>query len=130
MRKMKDRWNDQQAEMKRILDKYGIEYPACGADVGLGWTPIVEEALEEMVEAGWDKQLDQIKQKFCELRIYASRCNKNGEIVDAVSKAINVAAKKASIACEDCGAPHGLEVPRSGSALCPACRENRNQEKA
>lgn len=124
-----ERWDAQRVEMERILAKHNIAWPECGAEVGFGWLPIVEEAIDKMVSVGWNKQLDQVKQKFCQLRIYASRCDTDGAIVDEISMFINQAEAKANVACEDCGKPHGLQVPRSGSALCEICREHRNQEK-
>ena len=105
----------QRQKVEALLKPRGIEYPECGFHVGDGWLPIVEEALDKMIAAGWDKQLDQVKQKFCGLRIYT------GIASDEVRKIIAKAEAKANIACEHCGQPHGLEIPRGGIALCPAC---------
>jgi hypothetical protein len=58
------------AESERILRRFDIPNPRCGFSVGLGWMPMVERALEKMVAAGWNKELAQVKQKFCQLRIY------------------------------------------------------------
>lgn len=60
----------QRVEADRILNRFGISRPPCGFGIGLGWMRVVENALEEMINAGWDKDLHQVKQKFCQLRIY------------------------------------------------------------
>jgi len=58
------------AEANRIMARFDIKDCRCGFGLGLGWMPTVERAFEKMVAAGWDKDLQQVKQKFCGLRIY------------------------------------------------------------
>lgn len=65
-----DKWEIERAEADRIMKELGIKHPRCGFGVGLGWMPVVEECLKKMVALGWDKDLHQVKQKFCGLRIY------------------------------------------------------------
>lgn len=108
-------------EMERLLEELGIHHPRCGAYVGAGWFPIVERALRAMVDAGWDRELHQIKQKFCGLRIYV------GATSDEVDAIIDEADRLCSAACEECGEPHGLETPRYGIALCRDCAEREGR---
>lgn len=65
-----DHWEDTRAEGKNVLERLGIDNPRCGFGIAMGWMPTVERALEKMIAAGWDKDLHQVKQKFCGLRIY------------------------------------------------------------
>lgn len=100
-----------------ILAKHGIARPECGFCVGHGWLPIVDRALGDMIAAGWDKTLFQVKQKLCGLRIYIGPASR------AVRAIIERAEHEAARACEKCGKPHGGPVyPRFGRALCEACK--------
>jgi len=63
-------WDTCRAEGQRVMDRFGIAPPRCGFGIGLGWIASVERAFEKMVAAGWNKDLHQVKQKFCGLRIY------------------------------------------------------------
>lgn len=38
--------------------------------VGDGWIPLVQNLIEEAIEAGWNKQICQVKEKFGGLRFY------------------------------------------------------------
>lgn len=115
--KLLEKWALFKAKVTADLSSLGIEYPECGFNIGDGWYPIVLDALKEMVEAGWDKNLHQVKQKFCRLVIYI------GDTNDEIKEIINNAVKLCDSVCEDCGNPHGLEVPRNGTALCDKCEK-------
>jgi hypothetical protein len=111
-------WDKCRIERKRILDDLEIAEPVCGFYCGLGWMPIVENALKKMIAAGWNKDLYQVKQKFCGLRIYiGSPWDNEGAVNDIIKEAES----KAAEACESCGKPHGLEIPRAGQAMCEEC---------
>lgn len=66
----RERMDKSSAEEKRVLGRFGIARPRCGFSCNAGWLPTVERALEKMVAVGWDRDLHQVKQKFCGLRIY------------------------------------------------------------
>lgn len=108
-----------------LLKKHGIGVPSdpprsvCQFfEVGLGWIPIVDEAFGKMIAAGWDpRNLAQVKQKFCELVVYA------GPLNDGARAALDEARRRAAVSCEDCGRPHALRVPRIGRALCDECEK-------
>lgn len=63
-------WDETRKRIDVMLDGYGIKKVRCGVSIGPGWLPVVHKALGQMIEAGWDKELHQVKQKFCQLRIY------------------------------------------------------------
>lgn len=63
-------YNRRKDKAQRVMDRFGIGRPRCGFSIGEGWIPPVERAFEKMIAAGWDGKLSQVKQKFCQLRIY------------------------------------------------------------
>lgn len=114
-------WNESRKAAQVILDKYQIEIPPIGFHIGLGWIPIVDQALEEMISAGWNKDLVQVKQKLCGLRIYI------GSASDAVHAIVQKAEQKAGKVCEVCGVNHGHDYYINGSfgmALCETCKKD------
>lgn len=100
-----------------MLDRLNVKTPACGFDIELGWFPIVERAIKKMIGVGWDRQLSQVKQKFCQLRIYLV-----GEVPDEVAKVIADAATEADGTCELCGKEREGRGSAMGMALCALCK--------
>lgn len=99
------------------LAAMGIEWPRCGFWVDEGWRPLVMQALRELIDAGWDKRLEQVKQKFCELRIYL------GAPADAKLREIVGRACAASHdICEGCGKEREEKGMGWGRAYCNACQ--------
>lgn len=109
----------EQKRVKEDLAALGIEYPPCGFYIGEGWYAPVMAALAMMILAGWDRRLAQVKQKFGGLRLYIE------EASDEVNEIVCVTEELCNTLCENCGAPHGLTIPLSGSALCPKCSSER-----
>jgi hypothetical protein len=58
--------------LRPLLDKYQIPEPEIGSDCRPEWVPYLDKMFAELIAAGWDRQLGQIKQKFSECRIYLS----------------------------------------------------------
>lgn len=106
-------------EIDALLKKHGIEYPPCGAWVGKGWIPILDQMFEELKTLGPLPKVDQIKQKFCELRVYLSSATERQ--YQTVDKWCALADRS----CEHCGRAHGLQTPMSGMALCEDCRKEQ-----
>lgn len=101
------------------LERLGIDAPPSGFDIGPGWLPIVEYALEEMVAAGWDKRLGQVKQKFCRLCIYL-----DGATNEGIESIIAEAEVEADATCERCGKEREGRGSATGMALCSRCKED------
>lgn len=101
--------------------------------VGLGWLPVVRKCFEAMIAAGWNRELEQIKQKFCQLRIYISQpteivqdgkfvLDENGKItLTELGKLIYLAVNECDKLCEVCGCEREKKGVRSGWALCNEC---------
>lgn len=101
------------------LQKHGIAHPVCGADVGDGWVPLIDELIQELIALGWDKDCQQIKEKFGGLRFYI------GSGTDAIWDAIVRAEERSYEVCEDCGAPGTVRKGGWWKTRCDACHESR-----
>ncbi len=118
--KRRQSWAARAKRVDEFLTSRGIEPVPCGFYVGAGWQQVVEDALDRMIAVGWNKELDQVKSKFCSLRIYI------GKASDDVFAIIDETTALCDTMCEECGKPHELIVPRSGTALCETCKEGEN----
>jgi len=98
---------------------------ACGYDeelalasVGRGWSGLVREGLAVVEGVGY---LDQVKEKYGELCLYASTLpNTSDEESDAMWSALNAIEQRSADICEQCGEP-GQLVVRGGwyRTACP-----------
>lgn len=64
---------------------------------GDGWLQLIHDLIEELLAAGWDKHITQIKEKFGGLRFYIGSGTE--EIFDIISKYENLSYET----CEVCG---------------------------
>ena len=67
--------------------------------VGKGWFSLVSQMFDELLIAGWDKHLSQIKEKFGALRVYVSDSNPE------IQKIIRKYEELSVTICEHCGKP-------------------------
>jgi len=65
--------------------------------VGDGWLQLIHDLIEELIAAGWDTQVCQVKEKFGGLRFYIN--TGSDEIFDIISKY----EEKSYKTCEVCG---------------------------
>ena len=70
--------------------------------IGPGWYQLVYDLMNELLEAGWDRHIKQIKEKFGGLRFYIGSGNE--KIWDIISKY----EKLSYTICEECGEPGEL----------------------
>ena len=70
MKETQDKWERMRKRASDLCTEVGQEYPRSGFHVGDGWFPHVAKALREIAKVGVPWQLAQVKQKFCQLRIY------------------------------------------------------------
>jgi hypothetical protein len=99
---------------QRIYDSWNKK-PILGVNVNVGWLPLVKTLIEELIEAGWNREVAQIKEKFGTLRFY---------IDDATDAQYEIIRKYENISgetCEVCGNPG---VIRGGSWLKCLCDEH------
>jgi len=111
-------WERCKDEANRILKTLEIDEPDCSFYVGLGWMPVVEDALKKMIAVGWDRDLHQVKQKFAGLCIYIGHNN------DEIRNIIAEAKLQCYSLCEVCGKTRERKGIRTGWALCNACEKD------
>lgn len=155
MEETEKKWERQHREQTEFLASIGQKYPPCGFSIGDGWKEPVFEALRKVAaiakEAGLEWELAQVKQKFCQLRIYidvetpgVTRENHNSETnpwlfeenhplhakYDEIHAAIGVAESACNVRCESCGGDTKGGAA-SGWKGCTACKaaEKREYEK-
>ena len=81
-------------------------------EINKGWYDIVKNLIEELIAAGWDKQICQVKEKFGGLRFYTN--SMSDECHKIVSKYENLSMET----CEVCGEKG---EPRGGGWITTLC---------
>ena len=81
------------------------------------WLQLIHDLIEELIEAGWNKEICQIKEKFGRLRFYTNECS--SEQRDIIDKYEIIA----SSTCEACGSTEDVELRGGGwlTTLCNKC---------
>lgn len=105
-----------------LLEKYGIKYPPCGFDVPSGWVKLVDRLIARLIVLGWDKDLQQVKEKFGGLRFYI------GSASVKVHRRINVAENRSFKICIVCGSSKDVRST-GGSWIEYACAKHRGETK-
>jgi hypothetical protein len=134
------RWN---VAPGRLGNRAGIAtYSGYAGYVRKGWIPILDRLAADLIVLGWDRTLDQVKQKFGGLRFYiGSRVvidihtgaalrtidlsTGKRAAAEAIAHRIAEATKESLTTCEECGAP-ARAAPVGGEhgwieTLCPRC---------
>jgi hypothetical protein len=111
------------SKIELLLEKYGIKYPPCGTGMGDGWLPLIEELIQKLIAVGWDKDLQQVKEKFGSLRFYI------GEENEEIHKLIEEYEEKSCKVCDQCGMPGQCGGKGWISTLCDQCRRADEIEK-
>ena len=147
------RWAKEREELTAFLKDLGLEYPDCGYHVGDGWLPHTKDAIRKMAaiakEAGLELSIGQVKQKFCQLRIYwhvetpgVTRENHDSATnpwlfeenhplhgkYEEIEAAAGEAARICDALCEDCPNPSTYTGPGSGTKLCQPCKDEWARE--
>ncbi len=104
----------------QLLEEFGIKYPRCGAHVPDGWFSLIRPLIEELIAAGWDKELDQIKEKFGGLRFYVGNTN------DVIRQIISRTEALSFKTCEVCGAEGKRRAGGWILTLCDKHAKDRN----
>jgi len=89
--------------------------------VGPGWYGLIKSLIEELINAGWDKQVCQIKEKFGGLRFYVNSAPK--EVHDIIYKYESISMKT----CEVCG--NLGEIQGNPRWLTCLCEEHKYKPK-
>lgn len=89
--------------LQNLLDKYEIAPTPCLSDLPEGWVGIVDELISDLIELGWDRDLQQVKEKFGGLRFSIGANDYNDEVWEAMSFRIRQAEAESIKTCEVCG---------------------------
>ena len=128
---MSDRYSalEEWVEKWQIKDGYksgDLPYSPGNGSVGLGWLPLLDKLAKELVDLGWNRTLDQVKEKFGGLRFYIGiNLDITSDVDSKIHECIYAAEQESYTTCEDCGAPGS---PRKSSwirTLCDACNDSR-----
>lgn len=83
--------------------------------VGEGWNELLKNLIDELLQLGWDKRINSIKEKFGGLRFYVQNPPVNGhDVIDRYEKL-------SYRICEKCGS---AGVLRTGKWLKTLCDEH------
>ena len=104
--------------IEELLIKYEIDYPPCGASCGEGWFSLIEKLFQDLIAAGWNRELFQLKEKFGSLRIYVNDAS------DSIYELIDKAENASSSICEVCGRQGGIQMVTKYwmKCVCESCR--------
>src|SRR6266540_3362653 len=100
------RWNVVASDMRDCAGPTNT-YSGSVGFVRPGWIPILDRLAENLVALGWDRTLEQVKQKFGGLRFYLGRRDPTPLSSDdraAISRRIDEATAESMRTCEGCGA--------------------------
>lgn len=93
------------------------------SDIGVGWHPLVDKLVANILEISPDTKFGQIKEKYGTLRVYCS------PEPDAVYKLISQAEQASESICEICGKP-GVNKPSGTGWWRTRCEEHREVKVA
>ena len=98
-----------------FLDRPNIVHNLCQCNDG--WLELIKNCIDECIEAGWDKEICQIKEKFGGLRFYINSAT--DEVFDIIKKYEELSYKT----CEFCGTTEnvGLHGDRWIKTVCEDC---------
>lgn len=98
-------------------DRPNITHNMC--ECNDGWLELIKNCIEECIEAGWNKEICQIKEKFGGLRFYINSANK--EVFDIISKYEKLSYET----CEWCGTTENVKIRKNGwwRTLCDKCNK-------
>lgn len=106
------------------IDKEALKKEAKDC-VGSGWSAIIDKLIDDLIELGWDGQLDQVKEKFGGLRFYT------GAGTHDIFQRIMEAEKESFKTCEHCGKNGTLMKNSNGwyRTLCEECGSGQTKIK-
>ena len=89
--------------------------------IGCGWYPLVQKLIQDLIDAGWNRRILQVKEKFGGLRFYT-----DGASIECYNL-IDKAEEESYKTCEECGSKEVVTTgPLEGGywirSLCHGCR--------
>lgn len=111
-----------------LLKKYDIATPRCGAWCGDGWVPLIESLIIDLIALGWNRKLDQVKEKFGSLRFYIDDSELSQATREVVYQRIAEAEDRSCSVCETCGEPGKIHGSYWLKTVCPGCSGKKQEQ--
>ena len=89
-------------------------------EIGSGWYGLIKNMIGEMIEAGWDKEVHQVKEKYGTLRFYT------GGATDKMYEIIREYERVSAVTCEVCGEVGQIRPGGWVATLCDTHYEQRS----
>ena len=89
-------------------------------ETGAGWYGLIKNMIGEMIEAGWDKEVHQVKEKYGTLRFYT------GGSTDKMYEIIREYERLSAVTCEVCGEVGQIRPGGWVATLCDTHYEQRS----
>ena len=89
-------------------------------EIGAGWYGLIKNMIGEMIEAGWDKEVHQVKEKYGTLRFYT------GGATDKMYEIIRQYERVSAVTCEVCGEVGQIRPGGWVATLCDTHYEQRS----
>jgi hypothetical protein len=105
-------------DTKTLLKKYGLAKPRSGWSPPRGWYNLLDSLINSLIEAGWDKNLLQCKEKFGGLRFYV------GPTTPEIHTIIAKYEQRSYDICSWCGTECRRQV--GFNVICQECEINCN----
>jgi hypothetical protein len=127
------RWNIAAGDKRDLADPM-TTYIGHAGWVRAGWIPLLDRLAEDLIALGWDRSLDQVKEKFGGLRFYIGTASPplSRDVRDRIHRRITWAEAESLRTCEQCGAPGRPTQPGGEGGvvetLCPQCFEPKDAE--
>lgn len=123
------RYIKKRVDSEQPIALFGIESPS-------GWDGILSKMLDSW-EASCKKlnapdeviYIEQIKEKFGELRVYFALLSESVDLYNELNEAVTIAEKESRATCQLCGAPGDVWDDGWIAILCDACVCKRQAEK-
>jgi hypothetical protein len=91
-------------DLDSLLKLHNIKETPGWSDLEPGWSDLANQMFKELITANWDKDLQQIKEKFGQLRVYLG-----SEATDEHFKIVSKFEEMSATVCQACGNPGTLE---------------------
>lgn len=104
-----------------LISGYKINQPPITSNIcecGDGWLEMIKNLIDELISEGWDKKINQIKEKFGGLRFYT------GGLTDKGWAIIRKYEELSHHTCEICGKQDETVSTRGGGWIRTLCDEH------
>lgn len=123
---------------KKIYSDERMPFPMFGLEMSDGWKPIAMKVVNAIIDYNNNSpedsviHINQIKEKFAELRIYVTYDNVPRDVIDKIEDLINEAEYEADNTCEICGSKENIGMRVNGwyTVMCENCAKNIVQENS